>query len=120
MGLEVGTPFLISPLFEYDVVLNGFFQSPGMRMRAVNTQFGYARDLAAFLTFLWASRRRKGWRDAVEEDHLAYLVWRRRDDDGPRIAGATWNREVAGVDAFYQWAVRSGHVPTGPIPKVAR
>ncbi|MFI0107864.1 tyrosine-type recombinase/integrase [Streptomyces globisporus] len=120
VGLKVGTPFLVSPTFEYDVVLNRFFQSPMMRMRAVNTQFGYARDVAAFLTFLWVARRRKGWRDAVEEDHLAYLMWRRRDDDGPRIAGTTWNREVAGVDAFYRWAVRAGHMPTSPIPQVAR
>ncbi|MEU1106621.1 site-specific integrase [Streptomyces tibetensis] len=120
VGLEPGTPFLVSPEFEYDVVLNRFFQSPGMRMQAVNTQFGYARDLAAFLTFLWVSRGRKGWRDAVEADHLAYLVWRRRDDDGPRVAGATWNREVAGVDAFYRRAVRMGHLPTSPIPQVAR
>ncbi|MFF4105382.1 hypothetical protein [Streptomyces sp. NPDC001903] len=48
-GLEAGTPFLVSPVFEDDVVLNRFLQSPGMRMHAVNTQFGYARDLAAFL-----------------------------------------------------------------------
>ncbi|MFE6164984.1 hypothetical protein ACFQ7F_39430 [Streptomyces sp. NPDC056486] len=26
VGLEPGSPFLISPDFEYDVVLNGFFQ----------------------------------------------------------------------------------------------
>ncbi|MFI1759273.1 tyrosine-type recombinase/integrase [Streptomyces sp. NPDC020571] len=119
VGLEPGTPFLISPVLEYDVVLNRFFQSPGMRMKAVNTQFGYARDLAAFLTFLWSARCRKGWRDAGEEDHLAYLAWRRRDAAGPRIAGATWNREVAGVDAFYRWAVRVGHVPTSPVPQIA-
>ncbi|MFB7270684.1 site-specific integrase [Streptomyces sp. NPDC056244] len=118
--VEVEMPFLVSPLFEYDVVLNRFFQSPGMRMHAVSTQFGYARDLAAFRTFLWVSRRRKGWRDAAEEDHLAYLVWRRRDDDGPRVVGATWNREVAGADAFYRWAVRAGHVPTSPIPQVSQ
>lgn len=31
-------------------------------MHAANTQFGYARDMAAFLTFLWVSRRGKGWR----------------------------------------------------------
>ncbi|MEU6003527.1 hypothetical protein ABZ837_37690 [Streptomyces sp. NPDC047197] len=46
-GLEAGPPFLVSPMFEYDVFLNRFFQAPVMRMHAVNTQFGYARDLAA-------------------------------------------------------------------------
>ncbi|MFI6041118.1 hypothetical protein ACIA8C_05760 [Nocardia sp. NPDC051321] len=51
-GLEVGTPFLVSPLFEYDVELNGFFGSSGMRSAALATQHGYARDLAAFFTFL--------------------------------------------------------------------
>ncbi|MFG2989289.1 tyrosine-type recombinase/integrase [Streptomyces sp. NPDC048257] len=120
IGLDPGTPFLLSPAFEYDIVLNRFFQSPGMRMHAVNTQFGYARDLAAFLTFLWVSRGGKGWRDATDADHLAYLVWRRRDGDGPRVAGSTWNREVAAADAFYRWAVRCGHVPSSPIPQVAR
>ncbi|WP_053803962.1 site-specific integrase [Streptomyces rimosus] len=111
---------MVSPVFEYDVALNRFFQLPGIRVLALNTQFGHARDRAAFLTFLWVARRQKGWRDTVEEDHLAYLTWRRRDDDGPRVAGATWNREVVGVDAFYRWAVRAGHVGTSPIPQVAR
>ena len=51
-----GTPFLLSPLLEYDVVLNGFFHSAGMLASAWNTQAGYARNLAAFLTFLWSAR----------------------------------------------------------------
>ncbi|MGV9362055.1 tyrosine-type recombinase/integrase [Amycolatopsis sp. NPDC003731] len=120
VGLEPGTPFLISPTFEYDVTLNDFFRSPGMRAKAETTQVGYARDLAAFLTFLWSARGRTSWRDAVEDDHLAYLAWRRRDPAGPMVAGATWDREVAAVDAFYRWAVRHGHVVTGPVPQVAR
>jgi len=50
VGLEPGTPFLVSPEFEYDGALNRFFQSPGLRVKAVKTQFAYAGDLAAFLT----------------------------------------------------------------------
>lgn len=53
-------------------MLNAFFRAPVMRTKARTTQHGYARDLAAFLSFLHAARGR-GWRDATEADHLAYL-----------------------------------------------
>ncbi|MBF6215977.1 site-specific integrase [Nocardia puris] len=119
-GLEVGTPFLVSPVFEYDIALNGFFGSPGMRSDAVATQQGYARDLAAFFTFLWQARDRRSWRDADVADHLAYLTWRRRDGSGPKVAGRTWDREVAAVDRFYRWAVGKGHVGSSPIPQTSR
>ena len=86
------TPFLLSPTFEYDVDLNGFFLSGEMLGRAWNTQNGYARDLKAFLSFLWRNRNRSTWRDVTADDHLAYLVWRRTDPDGPRIDDSTWDR----------------------------
>lgn len=111
------TPFLISPRFEYDVELNAFFRSAGMVGSAWNTQVGYARDVAAFLTFLWRSRSGKCWRMASEADHVAYLIWRRRDDGGPRVCDATWDREVAAVNRFYQWQVRAGNVPVNPVPQ---
>lgn len=63
IGLEVGTPFLMSPVFGYDIELNEFFRSAGMRSDAVATQQGYARVLAAFFTFLWRSRGGRSWRD---------------------------------------------------------
>ncbi|MFE9325409.1 hypothetical protein ACIHDR_28890 [Nocardia sp. NPDC052278] len=34
--VPAGTPFLISPRFEYDLALNEFFQSPGMLEAAYN------------------------------------------------------------------------------------
>lgn len=66
-----GTPYLVSPSFDYDVVLNSFFHSVGMVASSANTQRGYARDLAAFLTFLTFARSGRSWRDASEADHLA-------------------------------------------------
>ena len=101
--MVAGTPFLLSPTLEYDVSLNGFFQSVGMVASAWNTQAGYARDLAALLTFLWSAREGRGWREATEADHLAYLYWRRRDSTGPQVSGAAWDREVAAVNRFYRW-----------------
>lgn len=114
------TPFLLSPSLEYDVLLNGFFQSVGMVASAWNTQAGYARDLAAFLTFLWSAREGRSWREATEADHRAYLFWRRRDLAGPRVSGAAWDREVAAVNRFYRWALRAGHVRVNPIPQTSR
>lgn len=68
--LADGTPFLLSPTFEFDVDLNDFFRSSPMAHRSMLTQQGYARDLAAFLSFLWVARGRRSWRDAVQGDHL--------------------------------------------------
>jgi len=113
----VRTPFLISPGFEYDVELNAFFRSATMIGSAWNTQAGYARDLAAFLTFLWSCRGGKSWREVTEADHTAYLIWRRRDEHGPRVDDATWDREVAAVNRFYKWQVRAGNVRVNPIPQ---
>lgn len=118
--LVPGTPFLLSPSYEYDVALNDFFQSVKMVASAKTTQSGYARDLAAFLTFLWSARERRSWRDATEADHLAYLHWRRRDPAGPRVSGAAWDREVAAVNRFYRWALHCGHVQVNPIPQTSR
>ncbi len=111
---------MLSPTFEYDVALNGFFQSVEMVTDARSTQVGYALDLAAFLTFLWSARQQRSWRDATEADHLAYLYWRRRDPEGPQVSGAAWNREVAAVNRFYRWAVQRGHVRVSPVPQTWR
>jgi hypothetical protein len=99
------TPFLISPGCEYDVALNEFFRDSPIAARAPRTLEAYASDLARFLNFLWLARGDKSWRDVTAADHLAYLSWRRRDAAGPRVAGSTWNREVAAVSQFYEWAV---------------
>lgn len=102
------TPFLISPGCEYDVALNEFFLDSPMAARAPRTLEAYAHDLARSLNFLWLSREDKSWRDVTAADHVAYLSWRRRDAAGPRVAGSTWNREVAAVNQFYRWAVQRG------------
>ena len=117
-GIAEGTPFLLSPLFDYDVELNSYFAQQ-LAGNPRTTQEACARDLAAFLTFLWCGRGRRSWRDATEDDHRAYLVWRRRDPTGPRVAGTTWDREVATVNQFYWWALRMRYVAVHPIPQRA-
>jgi hypothetical protein len=120
VGIPDGTPFLLSPLFEYDVTLNGFFHGPQMVIAPPNTQAGYARDIARFMTFMSLARGGKSWRAATENDHLAYLAWRRRDPAGPLVAGSTWDREVAAVNQFYDWAVRHGYLVDNPVPQRQR
>jgi site-specific recombinase XerD len=115
-----GTPFLLSPSYEYDVALNAFFGSAAMMGAARTTQIGYARDLAAFLNFLWSARGGRSWRDADEADHAAYLVWRRRDAAGPRVDASTWDREVTAVNCFYRWQVRAHNLRENPIPQRER
>jgi site-specific recombinase XerD len=115
-----GTPFLIGPSFDYDIELNAFFCSAEMQSRAHNTQAGYARDLAAFLNFTLSARDRCDWRDVDESDHVAYWRWRRMDPDGPQVKGATWDREVAAADKFFQWQVDAGRLLVNPVPHRVR
>jgi Phage integrase, N-terminal SAM-like domain len=119
-AIPARTPFLLSPNFDYDIALNSFFLSGDMLCRARNTQDGYARDLKAFLNFLWHNRNRASWRDATTADHLAYLVWRRKDPAGPRVDDSTWDREVTAVNRFYTWQVSAKNVPANPIPQRPR
>lgn len=119
-GIPDGLPFLLSPRFEYDAELNSYFHRPGLIDAPWNTNANRARALAGFLTFLEQSRGGRSWRDAAEDDHLAYHQWRRRDEAGPRVAGTTWSLEVSHVNQFYGWAVGRKLVGVVPIPQRAR
>lgn len=110
-----GTPYLMSPSFEYDIELNAFFYSSEMLASRTTTRLGYARDLRSFLTFLEHSRGVADWRQATKEDHRAYLIWRREDPAGPRISDATWDRELSAVNRFFAWQVSRGHLHVTPI-----
>ncbi|WP_217572944.1 hypothetical protein [Streptomyces sp. GbtcB7] len=98
LGVSEGQPFLISPAGQYDVALNRYFpvwpaSSPW------NTQAAHARDRRTFFDVLWFARDRCDWREATVDDRAAYEWWRRRDDDGPRVEDAGWDREVSTVTA---------------------
>ncbi|WP_083266539.1 tyrosine-type recombinase/integrase [Arthrobacter sp. U41] len=119
-GIPIGTPYLISPAFEYDIELNEFFYSTEMLVFRMSTRVGYARDIKGFLTFLHRNRGGIGWRDASEEDHRAYLIWRREDPAGPRVGGSTWDREVSGVNRFFRWQGSQKRLNMNPIPQRPR
>lgn len=119
-GIPLGSPFLISPDFSYDAELNEFFYSADMLPTSINTRVGYARDMMLFLNFLHRARSGIGWENATEEDHRAYLIWRRQDPDGPRVSGATWDREVSAQNRFYRWQLSRGRVAQNPVPQRAQ
>jgi site-specific recombinase XerD len=109
-----GTPFLIDPAGGYDVALNGYFRQV-LGSASVHTQRAVAYDLKRFLAFLWDNLDATSWRAATAEDRAAFQRWRRVDPGGPRVAAATWDREVATVNQFYAWALRAGLVSVNPI-----
>lgn len=113
-----GSPCLFAPDGTYDLELNRYFENSAVRFRSRHTAAAAAYDLADFLTFLWWHRPPVGagsWKNATAADRAAYLYWRRKDPEGPRVAGSTWSRSVATVNAFYVWAVGQGYVAVNPI-----
>jgi hypothetical protein len=119
-GVPDGLPFLLSPRFEYDVALNSYFHRPALIDAPWNSNANRARALAGFLNFLDRARGGRPWRGATEADHLAFHQWRRRDAEGPQVAGGTWSQEVSHVNQFYEWAVTRKLVGAVPIPRRAR
>jgi integrase len=115
-GLPDGLPFLLSPRWEYDVVLNSYFRRPQLVVAPWNSNANRARALAGFLTFVYRALGGRGWREVTEADHLAYHQWRRRDAAGPRVSGGTWSQDVSHVNQFYVWAARQGQMGAVPIP----
>ncbi|QYG10876.1 site-specific integrase [Microbacterium sp. PAMC22086] len=119
-SIPPGTPYLLSPSFEYDLELNTFFHSADMLGSSMSTRVGYAGDLVAFFNFLHTNRGAKGWRDATANDHEAYFAWRREDPAGARVAASTWDRELAAANRFFTWQVRERNLPETPIAQRQR
>jgi site-specific recombinase XerD len=109
-----GLPFLLSPDGRYDADLNSFFTRQSFVMRSRNTWEAAARDLAVLFSFVHLSRDGKPWRSIEEDDLSAYYSWRFLDRDGPRLAGSTWNRQLAIYRSFFRWAARGRHIPVDP------
>ncbi|MFJ2598625.1 tyrosine-type recombinase/integrase [Streptomyces erythrochromogenes] len=118
-GILDGTPYLLSPRYECDTDLNGYFLRANQMEEPLNTQANRARAVARYLNFLHLSRGGKNWRDATEEDHRAFHYWRRQHSGGPMVAGSTWSQEVSLVNQFYGWAKGRGLVSENPIPQRA-
>jgi site-specific recombinase XerD len=103
-GVAEGQVFALGPDGSYDVELNRFFRElDGWGVRSSNSVRAYARDLVLFGRFLTERRGGKAIWEAGQEDLRAY---RRARRSGPgAVSAGTWNRFIAALDKWAEWAV---------------
>lgn len=110
-----GHPFILGPDGSYDLQLNRFLRElEGWGVRSAHSVEAYARDLTLFCRFL--DQRRGGkliW--AVDQDDLFAYRRARREVAGFRVSASTWNRFIAAVDKWAQWAVYERLLETVPF-----
>ncbi|MDR0852180.1 MAG: tyrosine recombinase [Clostridiales Family XIII bacterium] len=87
---------------------------------AANSVTAYMRDLNEFSVFL-AEKNVAGLKEATEADLAAYLLGLKREDK----TGATVNRKLSAIRAFYKYMNTGGYMQTNPAaeiksPKIAR
>ena len=72
-----------------------------------------AKEYRLFFSFLW--QRGKGWHEADPDDLLDWESWRRRGQQGRRISGSKWRRELAALRLLHEWAEREGRIARSPV-----
>jgi site-specific recombinase XerD len=114
-GLVDGTPFVLGDDGVYDANLNRFFRACAtMGVRSPNSLMAYARDLVTWMRFLAEHRFKSVWQ-ADREDVAAYHAARRHSKPPYRIAASSWNRSVAALEKFYNWALEEELVAQSPF-----
>ncbi|MFG2193421.1 tyrosine-type recombinase/integrase [Streptomyces sp. NPDC048639] len=115
-GLHAGAPFILSEDGSYDVHLNRFLWSlPTLGVRSANSWRAYALDLLTWGRFLHEHRGKTVWQ-ADRDDITAFHRARRVAPDPTQVVSAsTWNRGVAALDKFYNWATDEGLVTRTPF-----
>ncbi|SEG94285.1 Site-specific recombinase XerD [Thermomonospora echinospora] len=120
-GARDGVPFILGPDGSYDLELNRFVREmDGWGVRSALTVEAYARDLALFCRFLALRRGGRSIWEAGQEDLRAYKRVRRRAEGSFRVAASTWNRFLAALDKWVEWAIYEGLLEGEPFRKVER
>jgi site-specific recombinase XerD len=126
-GVPDRMPFLLASDGSYDLQLNRFLRElPHNGVRSWHSWKSYALDLLTWCRFLQEHRGTTVWK-ATRADLIVYHQARRgglaplSSDPTPDLASAasisaaSWNRTVAALDKFYQWAREEGYVSTLPF-----
>lgn len=114
LGLGPEVPVLLDPQGHADVRLIRFFRRSRYAALARSTREAYALDLRLFLNFL--ALRETRWDEASSDDLADFEQWRRRDPSNPaRIGGARWNRALAALRLFYDWAAQQRLISGNPV-----
>lgn len=126
-GVSDQMPFILASDGSYDLQLNRFLRElPHNGVRSWHSWKSYALDLLTWCRFLQEQRNTTVWK-ATRADLVVYHQARRGglaplssdptlDPQGSAsISAASWNRTVAALDKFYQWAHTEGYIRTLPF-----
>lgn len=107
LGMLEGDYFLIGPNGQIDMYVNLYLRSSKMRGRSEHTRRKYTHSLALFLNFLLRRQPPRPWYDVDCDDIDDFKFWRMEDKRNPRrVAGSTWNSDLAALYAFYKWIAK--------------
>jgi site-specific recombinase XerD len=126
-GVPDRMPFILASDGSYDVQLNRFLRElPHNSVRSWHSWKSYALDLLTWCRFLQERRRTTIWK-ATRADLIVYHQARRGglaplSSDlvldpvlATPISAASWNRTVAALEKFYQWAMVEGYIRVPPF-----
>ncbi len=126
-GVPDRMPFILDSDGSYDLRLNRFLRElPQNGVRSWHSWKSYALDLLTWCRFLEERRDTTIWK-ATRADLIVYHQ-ARRGGLGPlcsdqmldpamttSISAASWNRTVAALEKFYQWACQEGYISVLPF-----
>jgi site-specific recombinase XerD len=126
-GVPDHMPFILDSDGSYDLRLNRFLRElPHNSVRSWHSWKSYALDLLTWCRFLQEQRNTTVWK-ATRADLIVYHQARRGglaplSSDPPfdtscttSISAASWNRTVAVLEKFYQWASVEGYISVLPF-----
>lgn len=126
-GVSDRMPFILASDGSYDVQLNRFLRElPHNGVRSWHSWKSYALDLLTWCRFLQEQRNTTVWK-ATRADLIVYHQTRRgglaplssdptlNPQGSAPISAASWNRAVAALDKFYQWASAEGYISVLPF-----
>jgi site-specific recombinase XerD len=115
LSIPDGMPFFLGGDGTYLSDINRFFRSlPVGGCRSVNTWQSYARDIHTFSRFLAERCGKQNLFSAGIAD-VEHYYRARRLGNTPSISARTWNRGIAALDKFYQWAAANGIISSPPF-----
>jgi len=113
-------PFVLLPDGRYEPVVNRFLRSlPVLGVRSPRSWRAYAFDLVVWGRFL-AEQRSRTLLEAGIEDVRAFHAARRLSQPPFLVSAATWNRMVAALEKFYDWACGEGLISKSPLGTAVR
>src|SRR3989442_5983515 len=126
-GVPDRMPFILASDGSYDLRLNRFLRElPHNGVRSWHSWKSYALDLLTWCRFLQERRNTTIWQ-ATRADLIIYHQTRRgglaplssdtvlNPAITASISAASWNRAVAALDKFYQWAHEEGYISVLPF-----